>query len=185
MTKPSMLMMIVQEKKVVWMTEIENDPLESNPIDILLVEDDPDHTELISMALHKADQVNHIVICNSGPEALEFLARKETDQYTLAPLPNLILLDLRMPGMDGLQVLKIIKADKKLSPIPICMLTTSDNPHDIARCYAAGANGYVSKPTNFARLFDKIQQLSHFWFDINSPPPESLRTAEQAPGKDP
>ncbi len=158
------------------MTEQDPAPSESNPIDILLVEDDPDHTELISVALHRANQLNHIVICNSGPEAIRFLSRNETDRYTLASLPNLILLDLRMPGMDGLEVLKAIRANEQLATIPICMLTTSEDPDDIARCYKAGANGYVSKPTNYNRFLERIQQLSHFWFDINIPPPGSLTT---------
>ena len=155
------------------MNEKEHYQLESNPIDILLVEDDSDHTELISLALHKANQLNHIVICNSGQEALRFLIGNDVESYKMSPLPALILLDLRMPGMDGLEVLRAIRANERLATVPVCMLTTSQDPEDIARCYSAGANGYVSKPTNFASFFEKIQQISHFWFDINIPPPGS------------
>ena len=148
------------------------------PLDILLVEDDPDHTELISIALHKANELNHIVICNSGPEAIHFLTRKAPDDYSIQPLPSLILLDLRMPGMDGLEVIKTLKGDEKLSTIPICVLTTSEDPDDISRCYADGANGYVSKPTNFNELSNRILEISRFWIDVNTPPKGFIATRQ-------
>jgi len=150
-------------------TDIEAKTIQA--LDILLVEDDPDHTELISMALHKANQLNHIVICNSGPEAIRYLTREAPNGFSLPSIPSLILLDLRMPGMDGLEVVKTIRANKRLSLIPICILTTSEDPNDIANCYAAGANGYVSKPTNYTKFVERIHQISRFWFDVNIPPP--------------
>lgn len=143
----------------------------NNPVDILLVEDDPDHTELISLALHKANELNHIVICNNAQEALTYLKRQvPADASEPKHRPALILLDISMPGMNGLELLKAIRKEPVWASIPVCMLTTSQDPQDVQNCYAAGANGFVSKPTSFSLFMERIMELSHFWFEVNQPP---------------
>jgi len=141
------------------------------PRNILLVEDDPDHAELTMMALRDSQMLD-IITCSDAEEALEYLYHtgKEVQGGDDAPRPNLILLDLKLPGKNGIEMLRIIKGDSELASIPVCMLTTSENIDDIDQCYAAGANSYVSKPVRFPEFQRKIRSISRFWLSVNEAP---------------
>lgn len=139
--------------------------------DILLVEDNPDHAELTIHALKGGRLQNRIVHVLDGQEALDYLYHKGSySDAETAPTPGLILLDLRLPKVDGLEVLERIKKDLRLRSIPVCMLTTSADNGDIERCFTAGANSYVSKPVQFSEFIDKVRQLSQFWFTVSLRP---------------
>jgi CheY-like chemotaxis protein len=126
------------------------------PVSILLVEDNPVDAELAKRALSKGEKPNPVTIASDGQEALDVLAG-------LGPLPGLIVLDLNLPKLNGLEVLEQIKNSPLLRSIPVIMLTTSDRVEDITRSYEAGANGYVCKPLlfeDYSRVVDSIRQ---FW----------------------
>ncbi len=129
-----------------------------NDISILLVEDNDGHAKLIERNLRKVSLLNPIVRAADGIEALEIL--QGTDSDTTKPsLPRLILLDIDMPRMDGIEVLSRIKADDRLRKTPVIMLTSTDSQAEIDRCYQAGANGYVSKPVDITNLGEKLRRL--------------------------
>ncbi len=127
-------------------------------ISILLVEDNDGHAKLIERNLRKVSLLNPIVRAADGVEALEIL--RGTDSKAVKPsLPRLILLDIDMPRMDGIEVLSRIKADERLRKTPVIMLTSTDSQAEIDRCYQAGANGYVSKPVDITNLGEKLRRL--------------------------
>src|SRR5207247_4681926 len=134
------------------------------PIDILLVEDDPGDVLMTREAFehHKIRNVLHVV--TDGEQALQFLRR--TGSYVGAPRPGLILLDLNLPRLDGLEVLAELKADPVLKVIPVVILTTSQAEQDILRSYALHANAYVSKPVDFERFMDVIRQIDNFFVTV-------------------
>jgi len=133
------------------------------PVKILLVEDDDGHARLIERNLRKVNLVNPIERVRDGMEALEYLhnegAFEDRRRFTR---PRLVLLDINMPRMDGIEVLERIKADQRLRCLPVIMLTSTDNQAEIDRCYAAGASGYVAKPINIVSLGEKLQRLGMF-----------------------
>ena len=132
---------------------------------ILLVEDDPADQKLIKMSLSKEKIINEIHIANNGEEALAYLQRsKNGDDET--PMPDLILLDLNMPGMGGREFLKLLKSDDELGTIPVVILTTSDSEEDILQSYKLQASGYVKKPVNLQEFQNVMQNLSEYWFVI-------------------
>jgi CheY-like chemotaxis protein len=136
---------------------------ERQPITILLVEDDDGHARLIERNLRKVNLANPIERVRDGVEALECLhneGRFAAGQHV--PLPRLVLLDINMPRMDGIEVLERIKADEHLRCLPVIMLTSTDNQVEIDRCYRAGASGYIAKPVNIASLGEKLQRLGLF-----------------------
>jgi CheY-like chemotaxis protein len=133
-------------------------------VDVLLVEDDPGDVLMTREAFehHKIRNVLHVV--TDGEQALQFLHR--AGDYTDAPRPGLILLDLNLPRKDGLEVLAELKADPVLKVIPVVILTTSQAEEDILRSYALHANAYVSKPVDFERFMDVIRQIDNFFVTV-------------------
>lgn len=136
---------------------------ERQPIKILLVEDDDGHARLIERNLRKVNLTNPIERVRDGLEALEYLNNQGsfTDRQRYSR-PRLVLLDINMPRMDGIEVLERIKADEHLRCLPVIMLTSTDNQVEIDRCYCAGASGYVAKPVNIVSLGEKLQRLGMF-----------------------
>jgi len=142
---------------------------------ILLVEDDPDDAALTLSALKGHPFSDRIVVVHDGEEALDYLYRRREFKARFGGDPILVLLDLKMPKVTGLEVLKIIKADAFLRSVPVVVLSSSRELRDLVECYKHAANAYVVKPVNFSEFTKKIQQLVGFWADINEPPPPSWR----------
>lgn len=144
-------------------------PLQAVPI--LLVEDNPDHAELTMTALQDGGLANPIYWVKDGEEALDFLFRRGAyaDPST-SPRPGLILLDLRLPKRDGLEVLQHIKADPSLAAIPVVILTTSKRDEEVVRGYQLGANSFVSKPVDFLDFMETVRQVKMYWLLTNRLP---------------
>jgi len=139
---------------------------------ILLVEDNPKDVELIFAALRKSNLANEVVVARDGAEALDYLYRRGKFQSRNAELPIVIFLDLKMPKVDGLEVLKQMKSDAALKVVPVVMLTSSREEADLVKSYELGVNAYVVKPVGFQQFVDAIKQTGMFWAVINEPPPE-------------
>jgi two-component system, response regulator len=139
---------------------------------ILLVEDNPDDEALTLRALNKSKIANTINVVRDGVEALDYLfctgAHSGRDPLDL---PQVILLDLKLPKLDGLEVLRRIRADARTQLLPVVILTSSKEDHDMARAYASGANSYVRKPVDFNQFVDAIAQLGLYWLVLNEVPP--------------
>ena len=139
------------------------------PPAILYAEDDPDDRLLATMAYRQSGVVNPLVLVADGEEALEYL--RDTGRHAGragGPKPGIVVLDLNMPGMDGNEVLRVIKADPGLRRIPVVILTTSTSQTDIASSYDAGANSYIVKPTAFSSLVHLFDRLCGYWFEMGS-----------------
>ena len=140
-------------------------------ISILLVEDNPDHVILTKKALEDYNVANKIYVAEDGEEALDFVYhRGKYANGSNAPRPGLILLDVKLPKVDGFEVLKQLKSDEEHNSIPIVMLTTSSQDEEIARGYAEGANSYVTKPVRFNEFADKVRNIGLYWGLISSVP---------------
>jgi len=140
---------------------------EKNPVVILMAEDDPDDRLMISRALEDHRIVNNVHFVSDGEELLQYLRHEgKYADPNAHPLPNLILLDLNMPKVDGREALGIIKGDPELRSIPIVVLTTSNSEEDVARAYQAGANSFISKPLTFVGLAAVLRSLKHYWFEM-------------------
>jgi two-component system response regulator len=140
---------------------------------ILLVEDNPDDELLTLRALKKNRIPNPVVVARDGAEALDYLMG--TGAYTgrdMAQMPALILLDLKLPKIDGLEVLRRIKEDPRMRLVPVVVLTTSNEQTDIAQGYRHGANSYIRKPVDFERFNEAIGRLARYWFSHNAFPPD-------------
>jgi two-component system response regulator len=133
---------------------------------ILIVEDSDDDFLATVRAFKKANLLNPVMRCTNGDQALDYLFRRGEFSPETAPRPGLILLDLNLPGTDGREVLAKAKADPTLHLIPIVVLTTSDAPQDIQRCYAAGANSYVKKPVDLSGFVEAIARLKEYWLGV-------------------
>lgn len=143
------------------------DPRSPNrPLEILLVEDNPDDVELTIEALRDSKVVNNIHVARDGVEALEFLQRKGT--HAAAPMPDLVFLDLNMPRKSGREVLEEMKRDPAIKHIPVVILTTSQADEDIVRTYNLQAAAYVVKPVDFHRFVAVIRAIDDFWFNAVS-----------------
>ncbi len=142
---------------------------------ILLVEDDPKDIELTIAALSEHDLANEVSIARDGVEALDYLYRRGSFAQRPTGNPVVILLDLKMPRMDGLQVLRQIKADEHMRLIPVVVLTSSHESLDLEECYRLGVNAYVVKPVRFIEFVDAVRQLGIFWVLTNEPPPNGAR----------
>jgi CheY-like chemotaxis protein len=136
---------------------------------ILLVEDNPDDEMLTLRALKKSNIVNEITVAHDGAEALELIFSQASNGE---PLPGLILLDLKLPKVGGLEVMRKIRADERTSIIPVVILTGSRLDVDILAGYRGGANAYVRKPVNFAEFAEVVKTLGLFWLILNEPAPE-------------
>ena len=143
---------------------------------ILLVEDNPKDVELSLVALGKSQLANEVVVVRDGAEALDYLRCQGKYQDRAQGNPAVVLLDLKLPKVDGLQVLEQIKGDPTLQSIPVVILTASREEKDLLRGYRLGVNAYVVKPVSFKEFIEAIQELGVFWALINEPPPGSLRT---------
>jgi CheY-like chemotaxis protein len=142
---------------------------------ILLVEDNPHDLELTLIALSKSQLANEVVIVRDGAEALDYLNRRGEFKDRAVGNPAVILLDLKLPKVDGLEVLKEIRETETLKSIPVCMLTSSKEEQDVIRSYELGVNAYVVKPVDFAEFVRAIADLGIFWAVLNEPPPGSRR----------
>ncbi len=141
---------------------------------ILLVEDNPDDIALTIRAFRKSNIMNEIVEAHDGSEALDYLFG--TGQYAgrdLSVMPTLVLLDLKMPKVDGLEVLRQLRANERTKLLPVVILTTSKQDQDIIDGYALGANSYVRKPVDFNQFVEAVRQLGLYWFVLNEPLPRN------------
>ncbi len=133
-------------------------------IQILLVEDNEGDILLTLEAFKEIKVKNSIAVVKDGEEAIEFL--KKQGQYADRTMPNLILLDINMPKLNGIEVLDFIKKDEKLKKIPVVMLTTSSSESDIAACYEKSANCFITKPLDFGKFLNVVEAIESFWFTI-------------------
>ena len=140
---------------------------------ILLVEDNPDDEMLTLRAFKRSHVMNPIAVARDGIEALDFLfARGAHSDRVGAPLPTLIILDLKLPKLDGLGVLKALRADARTQLIPVVILTSSKEEQDLISGYSLGANSYVRKPVDFTEFLEAVKILGIYWLMMNQPPPE-------------
>lgn len=145
---------------------------ESESVQILLVEDNPSDAELTLHALRKSKLVNHILHVHDGAEALDFLfCRGDYADRDAEKRPLLVLLDLKLPKVDGLQVLAEVKTNPRTKAIPVVLLTSSNEEPDRAAGYQLGVNSYIQKPVNFADFQDVVLKLGMYWLIVNSKPP--------------
>ena len=145
--------------------------MQGEPITILLVEDDPAHAEIVRRNLESSRIANRLIHVSDGQEALDYLYRRGAFAEPLqAPRPGLVLLDLRLPKVDGLEVLKRIKADAELAQIPVVILTTSAAESDVARAYDCHANSYLVKPVDFTQFVELMEVLDYYWLAWNQYP---------------
>jgi CheY-like chemotaxis protein len=142
---------------------------------ILMVEDDPKDVELTLTALEDYNLANEVVVVGDGEKALDYLYFRGEFQMRSGDNPAVILLDLKLPKIDGLEVLKEVKSDEKLKLIPVVVLTSSKEERDMVASYKLGVNAYVVKPVDFHEFVNAIKELGAFWAVINEPPPGSMR----------
>lgn len=139
---------------------------------ILLVEDNPRDEELTLRALKKGNVLNPVVVARDGVEALDYLfARGAHANRAAAAMPHFVLLDLKLPKIDGLEVLKAMRADVRTKLLPVVVLTSSNEEQDLIRSYSLGANSYVRKPVDFVEFIEAARQLGLYWLVINKTPP--------------
>ncbi len=141
----------------------------NNAIDVVIVDDNPDDVILIREALAETRMMNVVQVLHNGDDALAYLQRAEP--YPDAVRPQMVLLDINMPGKNGFEVLQAVKADPALRVIPIVMLTTSNREEDIVRGFDGGACSYLTKPIDFDDLLVMTQQLAHYWMRVSKMPP--------------
>ena len=142
---------------------------------ILLVEDDPRDVELTLTALEDYKLANEVVVARDGQQALDYLRCQGEYSTRANENPAVLLLDLKLPKVDGLEVLKEIRADERLKLIPVVVLTSSQEEKDMMRSYTLGVNAYVVKPVDFHEFINAVKELGVFWALINEPPPGSMK----------
>jgi len=140
---------------------------------ILLAEDDPRDAKLTLAALDEFNLANEVFVVHDGEAALDYLYCRGKFEKREGGNPVAVLLDLKMPKVDGLEVLETIKADDHLKSIPIVMLTSSRETPDLTKCYGLGVNAYVVKPVDFGEFAKAVKQLGIFWAAVNEPPPQT------------
>ena len=138
---------------------------------ILMVEDDPRDVELTLTALEDYKLANEVVVCRDGQEALDYLYSRGKFSDRVNENPAVMLLDLKLPKVDGLEVLQQVKSDERLRMIPVVMLTSSHEEKDMMQSYKLGVNAYVVKPVDFHEFVNAVKELGVFWAVINRPPP--------------
>jgi len=145
--------------------------MKNDMVEILLVEDNPDDEELTLRALKAQNIVNEIHVVRDGAEALDFLFCKGAySKRNFTDQPKVILLDLKLPKVDGLEVLKRVKSDERTSKIPVVVLTSSKEERDIVESYKLGVNSYIVKPVDFEQFTKTVQDLKFYWLLLNEPP---------------
>ena len=143
---------------------------------ILLVEDNPDDEALTLRALKKSNVMNEVVVARDGVEALDYLFAAGTHAgRDAAVMPQVVLLDLKLPRVDGLEVLRRMRADERTRLLPVVVLTTSSEQRDIVESYRLGANSYIRKPVDFVQFADAVRQLGLYWLLMNVSPPAGGR----------
>jgi CheY-like chemotaxis protein len=145
------------------------------PKKILVAEDDVNDAELIIAALERYNIGNEVIIVEDGAEALDYLHRRGDYETRTEGNPVLVLLDIKMPKVDGLEVLREIRADERLKMIPTAMLTSSRQEGDLLVSYQLGVNAYIVKPVDFNEFAETVRELGVFWLMINEPPPGSVK----------
>jgi CheY-like chemotaxis protein len=138
---------------------------------IVLAEDNANDVELTLAALGEINLADEVVVLRDGAETLDYLYRRNDHAGRAPGNPAVLLLDLKMPKVDGLDVLRALKADEALKTIPVVMLTSSREEQDLVRSYKLGANAYVVKPVDFPSFIDAVRRLGAFWAVVNEPPP--------------
>ncbi|WP_375335926.1 response regulator [Microcoleus sp. FACHB-831] len=144
---------------------------------ILLVEDSPNDVELTLAALAENHLANEVVVVRDGEEALDYLYRRGMFKLRMAGNPVVVLLDLKLPKVDGLEVLAQLKSDPAMKPVPVVMLTSSREEQDLISSYNLGVNAYVVKPVHFQEFVNSIKEIGLFWAVVNQPPIGSLPSA--------
>ncbi|MEX0929543.1 MAG: response regulator [Balneolales bacterium] len=145
-------------------------------LEVILIEDNISDAELTIRALKKKNLCNQIVHLKDGAEALDFIfAKGEYEGRDMTKTPKVILLDLKMPKIDGIEVLKRIKADDRTRAIPLVILTSSGEDPDIKRCYELGANSYIVKPVDFQCFLEAVTDLGMYWMLVNQPPTTKMK----------
>ena len=144
---------------------------------ILLAEDNVNDVELTLTALRANSLANEVVVVHDGAEALDYLNRRGAFADREPGLPALMLLDLKMPKVDGLEVLRLVKEDPDLRKLPVVVLTSSREEQDLVRSYDLGVNAYVVKPVDFCAFMDAVKMLGGFWALLNEPPPATVRVS--------
>jgi CheY-like chemotaxis protein len=148
----------------------------ANAATVLVVEDNDDDVTLIRRAFERTGAAKRVEVARDGAAALKYLAGKYPyDDRERYPLPGLILLDLKMPRMDGFGVLEIVKRDPRTRPIPVVVLTSSSDAADIKRSYELGANSYLVKPVAFGRLEAVVAEIGNYWLALNTSPATEVR----------
>jgi two-component system response regulator len=142
---------------------------------ILLAEDNERDVELTLAALEEHNLANEVVVVRDGAEALDYLFHRGKHADHPNGLPVVVLLDLKMPKVDGLEVLRVIRNDPALKVLPVVMVTSSREEQDLVRSYQLGVNAYVVKPVDFAKFVDSVKQIGFFWAIINEPPPGVMK----------
>ena len=145
--------------------------MNSNSVEILLVEDNPSDAELTIRELKKNQLANNLVHVRNGQEALDFLfGITESGTPGTSPMPKVILLDIQMPKLNGIEVLQRLKENPRTKNIPVVILTSSKEHPDVQRCYDLGANSYIVKPVDFDGFMKSIRELGFYWLLLNNPP---------------
>lgn len=147
---------------------------------ILLVEDNPQDLELTLIALERSQLANEVIVLRDGAEAIEYLTQTGAYEDRVPGNPAVVLLDLKLPKVDGIQVLQEIRSQPLLKSLPVVMLTSSREEQDVLRSYALGVNAYVVKPVNFQEFVSAISDLGVFWAVLNEPPPGSAKATRKA-----
>lgn len=136
------------------------------PVKILLIEDNPGDVELVRIGFEEARVANELEVISDGQEGLDFIRRKVN-------LPDVILLDINLPKVDGFEILKAIRAQEETKEIPVIILTSSEAEQDVLKSYQYAANSYVSKPVDFDKFLDAVKSLEQFWFSVVTLPPST------------
>jgi CheY-like chemotaxis protein len=143
----------------------------NSEVEILLVEDNPDDLEMALLALRKMNLANRIQIARDGVEALDFIfCRNAYAGRKIENGPKVVLLDLKLPRVDGLEVLRTLKSDRRTKMIPVVILTSSKEQSDVIESYHLGVNSYIVKPVNFEQFAEAVQKLGWYWLLLNQPP---------------
>lgn len=142
----------------------------NSSVTVLLAEDDPGHATLVTRNLERTELINDIQVFEDGERALDFLFRRGPLPHRDPHQPYVLLLDIRMPRVDGIEVLRRLKADDELKKMPVIMLTTTDNPQEIDQCYSLGCSYYITKPIEYQSFMNVITQIGHFLQIVQVPP---------------
>jgi two-component system response regulator len=136
--------------------------------EVLIVEDNPDDLELALHALHRGRVANRVEVARDGAEALDYLfGRGAFENLSEADLPRVVLLDVKLPLIDGIEVLRELKGDRRTRRVPVVMMTSSAEDRDLAACYELGANSYIVKPVDIEQFFRAVQQVGLYWLALN------------------